>query len=124
MQHLAVLSNKCKADFLSDKEISDVRVSCKKFIPAMMKAIEGYQCTPKTHELAFHVGPFVQKNRSLGLFCEQASEALHKHFKDISRFYKNQSDPGRRLASTMCALNSRNVRLLSNPYAMIHEFDC
>ena len=69
--------------------------------------------TPKAHSVFFHVPEFIKHHGiSLGLFSEQATEAIRSIFKDHWRRYKrNKSHPdyGSKLLQCIVDLNSKHL---------------
>ncbi len=69
--------------------------------------------TPKVHAVFYHVAEFVEKHQtSLGIFSEQATEALHSKFKVHWERYKripDHPDYGKQLLNCIVDYNSKHL---------------
>lgn len=92
----------------ADKYILEFRRSYEKLC-----STSTLRCTPKVHAILFHVPQFCKNsNRGLGIFNEQAFEAVHAEFKNTwIRFKRSVEHPtyGDKILRAVCVFNAGHV---------------
>ena len=80
---------------LTDADLTEVHKAVDIFIKSLLEADLNF--TPKMHWIHRHLAAFMRKHRrSLGLYNENWSEALHQYFSVILGHFKNPKLPTNR----------------------------